>query len=74
MRRVFRPMAKLKAKEIREMTKDERVEKLEKLRSELMYERGVAAMGGAPPSPGKLRVIRSDIARILTIMREKGEI
>jgi ribosomal protein L29 len=28
-------------------------------------------MGGAPPSPGKIRAIRRSIARMLTIMREE---
>jgi large subunit ribosomal protein L29 len=63
----------LKAKEIREFTPEERREKLEELKRELMYERGVAAMGGSPPSPGKIRQIRMSIARLLTIMREEGE-
>jgi large subunit ribosomal protein L29 len=63
----------LRAKEIREFTPEERREKLEELKRELMYERGVAAMGGSPPSPGKIRQIRMSIARLLTIMREEGE-
>jgi large subunit ribosomal protein L29 len=63
----------LKAKEIRSFTSDERAEKLEELKRELMHERGIAAMGGSPPSPGKIRQLRTSIARILTIMREQGE-
>jgi len=63
----------LKAKEIREFTKEERFEKLEELKRELMHERGVAAMGGSPPSPGKIRQLRTSIARMLTIMHEEGE-
>ncbi len=63
----------LKANEIREFTKEERREKLEELKRELMHERGVAAMGGSPPSPGKIRQLRTSIARMLTIMHEKGE-
>jgi len=63
----------LKAKEIREFTKEERLEKLEELKRELMHEKGVAAMGGSPPSPGKIRQLRTSIARMLTIMHEKGE-
>jgi len=66
-------MTVLKGSEIRAMTIDERKERLEKLRGELMHERGVAAMGGAPASPGKIRSLRSEIARLLTIMREEGE-
>jgi len=63
----------LKAKEIRAFTTEERAEKLEELKRELMHERGIAAMGGSPPSPGKIRQLRTSIARILTIMREQGE-
>jgi large subunit ribosomal protein L29 len=62
----------LKAKEIREFTPEERKEKLEELKRELMHEKGVAAMGGSPPSPGKIRQLRTSIARLLTIMREEG--
>lgn len=63
----------LKAREIREMTPEERKERLKELRNELMRERGIAAMGGAPASPGRIRSLRTQIARLLTIMREKGE-
>ncbi len=63
----------LKAKEIREFSPEERREKLNELKSELMHERGVAAMGGSPPSPGKIRQLRMSIAKILTVMREEGE-
>ena len=63
----------LKAKEIRSFTPEERLEKLEELKRELMHERGVAAMGGSPPSPGKIRQLRTSIARMLTIMHEQGE-
>ena len=61
------------SKEIREMSPEQRQEKLNELKSELMHERGVAAMGGSPPSPGKIRQLRMSIAKLLTIMREEGE-
>lgn len=63
----------LKTKEIRELTQEDRRKKLNELKGELMHERGVAAMGGSPPSPGKIRQIRMEIAKLLTIMREEGE-
>ena len=66
-------MAILRTSEIREMNTDERRSKLAELRNELLHERGVAAMGGAPVSPGKIRSLRASIARILTIMNEEGE-
>jgi len=63
----------LKSKEIRAFTPEERQDKLEELKKELMHEKGVAAMGGSPPSPGKIRQLRTSIARLLTIIREEGE-
>ncbi|MFQ6106707.1 MAG: 50S ribosomal protein L29 [Thermoplasmata archaeon] len=53
------------------MSKEERERKLRELRNDLMHERGVAAMGGAPASPGKIRAIRSNISRLLTLIREE---
>ena len=63
-------MALLKMSEIREMKPDVRAEKLREIRDELMHERGIAAMGGAPASPGKIKALRKNIARILTVQRE----
>ena len=65
-------MALLRTKEIREMTAEARAAKLKELRDELLHERGVAAMGGAPHSPGQIRALRKNIARILTIIREEA--
>jgi large subunit ribosomal protein L29 len=59
---------------IREMSAEERQAKLKEIRDELMHARGQAAMGGAPPSPGKIRAMRSAVARLLTVMKEKGEV
>ncbi len=61
----------LSASEIRDLSRDERFERLHELRNELMQERGVQAMGGSTPSPGKIRQLRRQIARILTIQREE---
>jgi large subunit ribosomal protein L29 len=64
----------LKAKEIRGMNADDRQKKLRELREDLMHERGMSAMGGSTPSPGKIRQLRMSIARLLTVMREEGEL
>ena len=64
-------MPLLRTKEIRAMDAPLLEKKLVELRDELMHERGVAAMGGAPPNPGKIRALRKNIARILTIMTEE---
>ncbi|HET6398624.1 MAG TPA: 50S ribosomal protein L29 [Candidatus Thermoplasmatota archaeon] len=60
----------LRAQEIRDMSAEDRSKRLDELRRELMQERGVQAMGGSTPSPGKIRTLRRQIARILTIQRE----
>jgi large subunit ribosomal protein L29 len=62
----------IKAKEIRAMSPDDRAKKLDELKKDLMHERGVAAMGGAPTSPGKIRALRKQIARIETVMGEEA--
>ena len=64
-------LAYLKPPEIRGMNHEDRQARLKELRGELIHERGVAAMGGSPPSPGKIRQIRRQIARILTIQNEE---
>lgn len=62
-----------KPKEIRDMSPEEREMNVLKLKEELMRERGMAAMGGAPTSPGKIRSLRRTISRYITIMKEEGE-
>ena len=62
-----------KPSEIRDMSPQEREERIEQLKEELMRERGMAAMGGAPTSPGKIRALRRTISRYVTIMKEEGE-
>lgn len=66
-------MSLLKTSELRKMTPEEKSKKLEELRTELINERGVGAMGGAPVSPGKIKAIRKNIARLLTIMNEEAK-
>lgn len=63
-------MALLKPKEIRAMRPDDLLAKFKEISDELMHERGIAAMGGAPSSPGRIRALRTNVARIHTIMRE----
>ncbi len=63
-------MTLLRSRDIRAMRPEDRRIKLRELNDELMHERGVAAMGGAPASPGKMKALRKNIARIITIERE----
>ena len=61
----------LKAAEVRSLSKEDRKSKLAEIELELMKERGVQAMGGSTPNPGKIRTLRRERARILTILREE---
>lgn len=61
---------RIKADEIRKMSKEERLKLLEELRRELINLRYKAA-SGTLENPGRLRELRRNIARILTIMREE---
>jgi len=63
-------MARLKAKEIRAMSPEERRKRLEELRAELARLRAMAAKG-LLDNPGRLREVRKAIARILTVEREE---
>ena len=63
-------MSLIKTQEIRDMTPELREERLREVRDELMHERGIGAMGGAPASPGKIKALRKNIARLLTVQRE----
>ena len=65
-------MAPLRTKELRARDPAAREKKRRELRDELMHERGVAAMGGAPPNPGKIRALRKNIARLYTIQAQEG--
>ncbi len=64
----------LKNKEIWAMSPKDRDSKVEELRNELMHERAVGAMGGALRSPGKVRALRTSIARVLTIQNQARRI
>ena len=61
----------MKAGEVREMGIEEAREKLSSLRKDLAKERAVIASGTRPENPGRVRSIRKDIARIITIINEK---
>ncbi len=63
-------MALLKATEMRAMRPDDLRAKFKEINDELMHEKGVAAMGGAPASPGRIRALRTEVARIHTVIRE----
>lgn len=65
-------MAHLKPKELRQQDADKLRQTLFDLRSELANLRGRKERGLVQKEVGKVRRVRRDIARVLTIMREKG--
>lgn len=60
----------MKAKEIRNMTTDELQGKLMELKKDLFFLRMQHATNQLD-NPGKIAVVKKDIARIKTIIREK---
>jgi len=61
----------LRMGEIREMPLDERMRRLEELRTELSKLRTMISAGGSVENPGRVRALRRTIARLLTVMREE---
>lgn len=64
-------MTLLRMKDLRALSDTDLDSKIAELEMELMRERGVAAMGGAPASPGHLRALRTNIARSMTVKTER---
>jgi len=64
-------VAILKVKDIRSMSSEERLAKLRELKAELMRLRAQQASGAPLENPGKIRVIKKTIARILTVINEE---
>ncbi len=67
-------MAILRMNEIRDMSPEERMDELEKMRDELIRERALSSAGGAPDNPGRIGELSRTIARIKTVQREMKEI
>ncbi len=65
-------MARLKLKTLREMNSSDLAEKLSELNADLAKLRSEGAKGTLKKETGDLRWIRRDIARIMTILNERG--
>jgi large subunit ribosomal protein L29 len=61
----------LRMKELRVLSDEDLRRKIAQIENDLLRERGVAAMGGAPPSPGRMRALRTNVARSLTVLSER---
>jgi large subunit ribosomal protein L29 len=59
-------------KDLRGLSDDELRRRIAEVENDLLRERGVAAMGGAPPSPGRMRALRTNVARALTVLNERA--
>jgi large subunit ribosomal protein L29 len=66
-------MARLKLKDLREMNDKDLEDKLSELKAELGKLTVEAAKGTLRKDSGKVRYRRRDIARVLTILRERGK-
>jgi large subunit ribosomal protein L29 len=64
-------MAVLRLKEIREMSSEQRTEKINEFRTELARLKTMVAAGGAVDNPTQIRQIRKTIARLLTVESEQ---
>ena len=61
----------MRTKDIRAMGKNDLSKRVSELRLDLMKETANVKRGRPIKNPGRIRVLRKDIARILTIKREK---
>lgn len=64
-------MPKLKSDDLRKLKDEELKEKLFELKAELVKLKSAAKRGTLRKEAGKIRAIRRDIARILTIINER---
>ena len=64
-------MAILRLKDIRDMSSDQRAEKITEFRTELARLKTMVAAGGSIDNPAKIRSLRKTIARLLTVEAEK---
>jgi len=62
----------LRIKDIREMSSEERRERLVELRTELARLKTMVEAGGSIDNPSRIRELRKTIARILTIETEQS--
>ena len=61
----------MKIKEIRGMSKEDLNAKLEELRKELVKVNAQIATGTTPKNPGHVKQVKKNIAKIITILKEK---
>ena len=67
-------MPRVKAKALRQQDPDQLKDRLFELRGELARLKGLTARGMIQKKSGNPRRLKRDIARLLTIMKEKGTV
>jgi large subunit ribosomal protein L29 len=65
-------VARVKLKTLHEMNRTDLTQKLSELKAELMKLKSERAKGTLKKETGSIRWMRRDIARILTILNERG--
>jgi len=63
----------MKIREIRPMNKEDLKTRLEELKKELIKINAQLSTGTTPKSPGQVKQIKKNIAKILTILNEKSQ-
>jgi len=66
-------LAIIKKKQIKEMTHDDIINRLNELKLELVKEKGQIAIGGSPSNSGRVKEIKKTIAKFLTELKRRGE-
>lgn len=61
----------LRVKEIRDMSSEERMKRLNELKTELLRSKTMIKAGGTVENPARIRELRKTIARIMTIEHEQ---
>jgi large subunit ribosomal protein L29 len=61
----------LRVKEIRDMSSEERVKRLDEMQTDILRLKTMIKAGGTIENPARIREIRKTIARILTIEHEE---
>jgi len=57
---------------LRAMSNEELKKRITELKTEIIKERATVASGARPDNPGKIRKLRREIARCLTVLKERG--
>merc|ERR1711997_93092 len=70
IRRGASTMAKLKVSDLRNKSKQELLNQLKDLKNELTALRVAKVTGGAPNKLSKIKVVRKNIARVLTVIHQ----